>query len=122
MIKKLALLNIAFAVLYFLFYLMNSYSYALCGIFMVILYSGVLLKQEASGKGFNRLSDVCGLACVIFAGFLLLWVFNLLRSSLQYNYFQNTWFYMLFTTSFAASILTLFIKVCTQRYKKEPNH
>lgn len=112
------MLNIAFAVLYFLFYLMNSYSYAICGIFMVILYSAILLRQEASGKAFNRLSDITGIGSCIFAGFLLLWVFNLLKSSLQYDYFQNTWFYMIFTTSFAFSILILFIKVCMQRYRK----
>ncbi|MFP5079167.1 hypothetical protein [Pedobacter sp. JCM 36344] len=111
MVKKLSYLNIAFAIAYFLLYLLNSTSFAMIGIMVVIVFNAVVLKHLKKDEPFKSVHFVMGATNIFFAGFMILWVSHIVISSLNYHYFGNTWFYITFTSLFIISILTHFILV-----------
>ncbi|WP_208112326.1 hypothetical protein [Pedobacter metabolipauper] len=52
---------------------------------------------------------------LVFAGFLSLWVFNVIRSSIAYNYFSNSWLYILITVLLIAGITAQFFLMLFSR-------
>ncbi|MGY4383459.1 putative neutral ceramidase superfamily lipid hydrolase [Pedobacter sp. UYP24] len=111
MLKILSYLNIAFAILYFLLYLLNSTAYAMAGIAVVIVFNSLVLRNIEQGKSFKLVHFIIGATNVFFAAFLVLWVTHVILSSIRYNYFANTWLYILITIPFVISIGLHFILV-----------
>ena len=111
MVKKLSYLNIAFAIAYFVLYLLNSTSFAMIGIVVVILFNALVLKHLEKDEPFKSVHFMIGATNIFFAGFMTLWVSHNIISSINYHYFGNTWFYILFTSLFIISILTHFILI-----------
>ncbi len=111
MLKTLSYLNIAFAILYFLLYLLNSTAYAMAGIVVVIFFNTLVLRNIEQRKTFKLVHFMIGATNVFFAAFLVLWVTHVILSSMRYNYFANTWLYILLTVPFIFCIGLHFILV-----------
>ncbi|MHA4893683.1 hypothetical protein ACXZ1K_02935 [Pedobacter sp. PWIIR3] len=111
MLKTLSYLNIAFAILYFLLYLLNSTSYAMAGILVVIVFNSLVLRNIEQQKAFKLVHFIIGATNVFFAGFLILWVTHVVLSSLRYDYFGNSWLYIMLSISFIICILLHFVLV-----------
>jgi hypothetical protein len=119
MVKKLSYLNIAFAIGYFLLYLLNSTSFAMVGILVVIVFNAVVLKHLEKDQPFKSVHFVMGATNIFFAGFMALWLSHIVISSINYPYFGNSWLYIAFTSLFIVSILTHFMLIL--RYGKTIN-
>jgi hypothetical protein len=111
MVKKLSYLNIAFAITYFMLYLLNSTSFAMIGVLVVIVFNAVVLKHLEKDEPFKSVHFVMGATNIFFAGFMMLWLSHIFISSVNYQYFGNTWLYILITSFFIVSILTHFILI-----------
>ncbi len=105
MLKILSYLNIAFALLYFFLYLLNSISPTIFAILLVILHNGLSLRVVQQDLAFRSWHYLLALANLIFAGFLFSWLINIIGASLEYNYFANSWLYILISALFFTSIL-----------------
>nr|WP_068886879.1 hypothetical protein [Pedobacter panaciterrae] len=115
MLKTISFINIAVAILYFWLYLLNSTSYAMLGIFVTIAFSTLVIIKTEKELKFKTIDYVLSLPGLVFAGFLSVWVFNVISSSLEHNYFNNSWFYILISTCLVASILVQFINIFIRR-------
>ena len=111
MVKKLSYANIAFAIAYFVLFLLNSTSFAMVGILVVIVFNAVVLKHLEKEEPFKSIHFVMGATNVFFAGFMLLWVSHIILSSINNHYFGNSWFYIAITCCFIISIFAHFILV-----------
>ncbi|MEJ7557157.1 MAG: hypothetical protein WKF66_02545 [Pedobacter sp.] len=111
MVKKLSYLNIAFAIGYFVLFLLNSTSFAMVGILVVIIFNAVVLKHLEKEEPFKSIHFVIGATNIFFAGFMTLWVSHITLSSINHHYFGNSWFYIGVTSCFIISIFTHFILV-----------
>jgi hypothetical protein len=111
MVKKLSYLNIAFAIAYFVLFLLNSTSFAMVGILVVIVFNAVVLKHLEQNEPFKSIHFVMGATNIFFAGFMTLWVSHIILSSINSHYFRNSWFYITITCCFIISIFTHFILV-----------
>lgn len=109
MLKILSYLNIALALSYFLVYLLNSYSWPIVAILLVIFYNGLVLKSLERETGFSLVHYVLGGFSIFFAGFLVLWVVNIVSSAIENQYFDGVWTYSVLTGVFALSIISQFI-------------
>ena len=105
MLKTLSYLNIVLALVYYVSYLMNSYSLASLGILAVIINSGLVISNIEKGTKLNWLHYCFSALSLIFAGFLITWTVNIVDSSLAYNYFGNSWLYILNAGVFALCLL-----------------
>jgi hypothetical protein len=111
MVKKLSYLNITLAIAYFGLYLLNSTSFAMIGVLVVIVFNAVVLKHLEKDEPFKSVHFVMGATNIFFAGFMTLWVSHIIISSINYHYFGNTWLYIIITSVFISSILLHFILV-----------
>jgi len=109
MLKITAYLNVALAMAYFILYLLNSNSYTMAGVLVVFISGALVIKSEESETKFSALHYIFGVASIVFAGFLLVWVFNVIKSSIQHQYFNNSWLYILLSVVFILGILLQFI-------------
>jgi len=109
MLKKLSYLNIAFAIAYLVLYLLNSTSFAMVGIFVVIIFNAIVLKHLERDEPFKIVHFVIGATNIFFAGFMTLWLSHIIISSINYHYFGNTWLYILITSAFILSIFIHYI-------------
>lgn len=105
MLKTLSYLNIFLAITYFLGYLLNSYSWPIAAVLLVILYNGLAIRSIEQGKKVTKLQRILGLLNLVFAGFLILWAINILHSSIEHNYFGDTRIYLVIATIFALSLI-----------------
>ncbi|MES2829194.1 MAG: hypothetical protein V4687_13610 [Bacteroidota bacterium] len=111
MLRTLSYVNIAFAILYFLLYLLNSTSYAMAGIFVVIVFNALVLRNIEQQKKFKLVHFIIGSTNLFFAGFLILWVTHIILSSFRYNYFGHSWLYISICIPFILSIAVHFVLV-----------
>ena len=109
MLKVTAYLNIVLAIAYFLLYLLNSNSYTMAGVLIVFLFGVLVVWSEEKQVKFKALHYIIGAASLVFVRFLLVWVFNVIESSVEHQYFNNTWLYILLTIVFVLSIVLQFI-------------
>lgn len=112
MLRSLSYANIIFAMIYFLAFLLNSMSYVIIGIFLVVVFNFMVIRILVQGSGFTVVSYVMGAMCLVFAGFLIVWVGHIICSSIAHHYFRNSGFYILLTSLFAVSIISQFILIC----------
>jgi hypothetical protein len=116
MLKSLSYVNIVLALVYFVAYLMNSYSWPIPAMLLVIVYNGLVIRNVEKEIRFTAVHYALGAVCLLFAGFLTLWVVNIVRSSIAYNYFNDTWVYILITVPFALSIIMQYVlMLCRHR-------
>jgi hypothetical protein len=115
MLKILSYLNIALALTYFVAFLMNSYSWPIAAILFVILYNGLVLNRIEKELKFTFIHYLLGGLCLVFAGFLTVWLVHIIQSSISHNYFRNTWFYILLSSLFITSILLQYIVIIWMR-------
>ena len=109
MLKNLSYLNIAFAILYFFLYLLNSTSFAMVGVLIVIIFNAIVLRHLEKDEPFESVHLIIGATNLFFAGFMTLWVTHIVISSVKYHYFGNTWLYILITSFFIVSIICHFV-------------
>jgi uncharacterized membrane protein len=100
-------------------FLLNSTSFAMVGILVVIVFNAVVLKHLEKSEPFKTIHFIVGATNVFFAGFMILWVSHIISSSINYHYFGNSWFYISVTCCFIISIFAHFILVL--RYGKFVN-
>ena len=109
MLKKLSYFNIALAIAYLVLYLLNSTSFAMVGVFVVIVFNAIVLRHLEKDEPFKSVHFVIGATNIFFAGFMTLWVSHIVISSINYHYFGNSWLYILLTSIFILSILSHYI-------------
>jgi|GEM_PF-1816613 len=56
-----------------------------------------------------------GSLSLLFAVFLMIWAINIFSASIDQGYFVESWFYVLFSTLFAAGITLQFILMCSKK-------
>lgn len=113
MLRSISFINIALAIVYFLFYLLNSTSYAIIGVFTVIAFSALTIRNAEKDIKPTALHLVLAFLVLLFAFFLAIWTYNIVRSSFEHDYFGNSWLYITISTGLIAGIviqiITLFI-------------
>jgi len=105
MLKSISYINIALAIVYFLFYLLNSTSYAMIGIFTVIAFSGLTIRNAEKDIKPTTIYFILGLPVLVFAGFLAIWTYNVIVASFEHNYFWNSWLYIAISACLIAGII-----------------
>ena len=105
MLKTLSYINISLALIYYVSYLINSYSFAALGIWVIVAYNGVVIRSIERELKFGWLHYSLGFLSVVFAGILITWIVNIILSSLAYNYFNNSWLYIAISVIFIFCIL-----------------
>ncbi|MEJ2883803.1 hypothetical protein [Pedobacter sp. GR22-6] len=115
MLRVLSYLNIGFALLYFILYLLNSVSLTICAILLVIVHNGWVLRAVQQDLKLTAMHYILALTNLVFAGFLMTWLVSIFRSSLEYNYFANTWLYMLISALFVIGILCQLLAMLLRR-------
>ena len=105
MLKAFSYINIVLALVYYVSYLMNSYSLAAIGILAVMVNSGLAISSIEKGTKLNWLHYCFSALSLIFTGFLITWTVNIVGSSLAYNYFGNTWLYIVVAAVFALCLV-----------------
>jgi hypothetical protein len=111
MLSRLPYFNVVFAILYFLFYLLNGWSYALAGVLLTIIFSFAMLSITEGKLKVSIFTYLTGSLSLLFAVFLMIWSFNIFAASLKHGYLADSWFYMLFSTLFAVAITSQFISM-----------
>lgn len=120
MLKSLSYINIALALVYFMFYLLNSYSWAILAILLVILYNGLVIRNMEKDIQFTATYYLLGGLCLIFSGFLIIWVFNIVVSALALNYLGDALMYLILTPLFIVCILWQYLLVIKTWFSKTP--
>jgi hypothetical protein len=115
MLKILSYLNIALSIVYFMTYLLNSYSWPIVAILLLIIYNGLIIRNVEKESGFNAVHYVLGAFCLFFAGFLILWMVNIIASGIASHYFKDVWMYVALSGPFALSIVAQFTLLLTSR-------
>jgi len=105
MLKILSYLNIALALIYFFGYLLNSYSWPIAAILLVMVFNGLVLRNVETDRNFTAVHYTLAFFNVIFAGFLTIWVVNILQSSIEHNYFGDSRIYLFIASLFVVSIV-----------------
>ena len=105
MLRTLSYINIVLALIYYVCYLMNSYSLAAIGILAIMVNSGLVISNIEKGTSLNWLHHCFSALSLLFTGFLITWTVNIIGSSLAYNYFGNTWLYIVVASVFAVCLM-----------------
>jgi hypothetical protein len=105
MLKSISFINIVLAIVYFLFYLLNSTSYAMIGILIVIAFSAVTIRNTEKGIKSTAIYFILGVPALVFAGFLSVWTYNVILSSFEHDYFGNSWLYIAISICLIAGII-----------------
>ncbi|ACU03192.1 MULTISPECIES: hypothetical protein [Pedobacter] len=116
MLKILSYLNIALALAYFFGYLLNSYSWPIVAILIVIVFNGMVLRHLENEKAFNPVHYVLAFLNMVFAIFLSIWAFHILQSSIEHNYFVDSGIYLGLTTLFVLSIMLHLLLLFRKQY------
>jgi hypothetical protein len=104
MLKILSYLNIALALAYFFGYLLNSYSWPIAAILLVIVFNGIVLRNIENGQALRPVHYLLAFLNLVFAIFLSIGVFHVLQSSIEHNYFGDSCIYLGLATLFVISI------------------
>lgn len=115
MLNRLPYFNIAFAVLYFLFYLLNSWSYAIAGVLVTMIYSFLVLGIVEGKTKMVLPAYLTGILSVLFAVFLIVGSIHIFAAAVTQAYFANSWFYILFSFAFAVIIVWQFVLMCLKK-------
>ncbi len=105
MLKSLSFINIVLAIVYFLFYLLNSTSYAMIGAFIVIAFSALTIRNTEKGIKPTAIYFILGLSMLVFAVFLTVWTYNVILSSFEHDYFGNSWLYIAISICLIAGMI-----------------
>lgn len=107
MSKRLPYLNMALAVLYFLFYLQQGSWYAAFGILMILLFSALSLEYpDDRSRIKNLFVYLSALVSAVFAGFLIFSSIHILLDAIDHDYFPvKTIFLLFFSLLFSSLIL-----------------
>jgi hypothetical protein len=107
MSKRLPYLNMALAVLYFLFYLQQGGWYASLGILMILLFSALSLEYPEDHSPIKRIFVYLSAAVsAVFAGFLIFSSIHILLDAIDHDYFPvKTIFLLFFSLLFSSLIL-----------------
>jgi len=107
MSKRLPYLNMALAVLYFLFYLQQGSWYASLGILMTLVFSALSLEYPEDHSTIKRLFVyLSAAASAVFAGFLIFSSIHILLDAIDHEYFPiKTIFLLFFSLLFSSLIL-----------------
>ncbi|NRF38586.1 hypothetical protein [Pedobacter foliorum] len=105
MLKSISFINIVLAIVYFLFYLLNSTSYAMIGILIVIAFSALTIRNVEKGLKPTAIYFILGVLMSVFAGFLVVWTYNVILSSFEHDYFGNSWLYIAISICLIAGII-----------------
>jgi hypothetical protein len=115
MLKFLSYLNIILALVYFMSYLLNSYSFAILGVLLVIVHNAMVIAKLQQENGFTLINYILGGTCLIFAAFLSLWVINVFNAAFVNHYLADVRLYLLLSAPFALSIILAFTLLCLQK-------
>jgi hypothetical protein len=85
------------------------------GVFMVIAFSALTIRNAEKNIKPTAISFILGLLVLVFAGFLVVWTYNIILSSLEYDYFGNSWLYIAISISLIAGIITQVITLLILR-------
>ena len=107
MSKRLPYLNMALAVLYFLFYLQQGSWYASLGILMILVFSALSLEYPAAHSRLRAvLVYLSAAVSAVFAGFLIFSSIHILLDAIDHEYFSvQTILLLFFSLLFSALIL-----------------
>ncbi|TCD03261.1 hypothetical protein EZ437_04630 [Pedobacter psychroterrae] len=105
MLKTLSYINITLALIYYVSYLINSNSFAALGILVIVTYNGFMIRNIERELKFGWLHYGLGVLSLVFAGILITWTVNIVLSSLDHNYFSNSWLYIAISVLFIICIL-----------------
>jgi len=107
MSKRLPYLNMALAVLYFLFYLQQGSWYAAFGILMILLFSALSLEYPDEHSSMKKIFMYLSAAVsAVFAGFLIFSSIHILLDAIDHDYFPfKTILLLLFSLLFSSLIL-----------------
>ncbi|HKG06465.1 MAG TPA: hypothetical protein VKB19_08405 [Pedobacter sp.] len=105
MLKALSYLNIFLAIAYFFGYLLNSFSWPIAAILLIIVYNGLVIRNIERELKFSPVHYTLAFFNLLFAGFLTLWIINVVQSSIEVSYFGNTGIYIVMGTLFVFSII-----------------
>lgn len=115
MLSRLPYVNIAFAIFYFLFYLLNTWSYAVAGVLLTIVFSFAMLSITDGKLKVSIFAYLTGSLSLLFAVFLMIWAINIFTASVKHGYFADSWFYILFSMLFATAIVSQFVLMCSKK-------
>jgi len=115
MLRSVSFVNIVLAIVYFLFYLLNSTSYAMIGVFVVIAFSALTIWNLERGIKPTAIYFILGFFEVVFAAFLVVWTCNIILSSLEHGYFGNSWLYITISIFLIVGIIIQTITLLTRR-------
>lgn len=104
MLKTLSYINIFLALIYYVSYLISSYSFAVLGILVVVTYNGVVIGSIERDRAFSRWHYGLAILNLLFASFLVIWTVNIIRSSIEHNYFGDSWLYLTISIFFIICI------------------
>ncbi len=105
MLKTLSYINITLALIYYVSYLINSNSFAALGILVIVTYNGFVIRNIERELKFGWFHYSLGVLSLVFAGILITWTVNIVLSSLDHNYFSNSWLYIAISVLFIICIL-----------------
>ncbi|EDM37599.1 hypothetical protein PBAL39_10656 [Pedobacter sp. BAL39] len=111
MLKKLSYLNLGMAVAYYVMFLTNGSVYVVAWILSVALLNGLVLRSLQEELPFNWIHYLLCIVNLCFVGFLSIGLVHIVKSSITYDYFGNSWFYILLTSVFILSIVVHFILI-----------
>ena len=106
MSKRLPYLNMALAVLYFLFYLQQGSWYATFGILMILLFSALSLEfPEEQGRMKTIFEYLSAAVSAVFAGFLIFSSIHILLDAIDHDYFPLKSIFLLFFSLVFSSLI-----------------
>ena len=115
MLRSISFINIALAIVYFLLYLLDSTSYAMIGVFIVIAFGAFNIRNIEKDIKPTTIYFILGFLELVFAAFLSVWTYNVILSSLEYDYFGNSWLYIGISISLITGIMIQDIAILTRR-------
>lgn len=105
MLRTSSYLNIVLALAYFFGYLLNSYSWPIAAILLVIVFNGMVLRYIENGGPLKPFHYLLAFFNLVFAIFLGIGAFRILQSSIEHHYFGNSSIYLALAILFALSIV-----------------
>ncbi len=115
MLRSISFINIALAIVYFLLYLLNSTSYAMIGVFIVIAFSALTIRNAEKDIKPTALHLLLAVMVLLFALFLAIWTYNVVLSSFEHDYFGNSWLYITISISLITGIMIQAMAILTRR-------
>ena len=117
MLRTLSYLNLIFAVLYFLAYLLNGSRWVVFGLLIVIVFNWMVLRgMETLQIKWPVLQWLAGVITFLFASYMGCSTILLLIDTIAYNYYPTET--ILLISSGLLFSFTIFLQLLTSLYKK----